>query len=104
MQKHVGILNIRADNKFKMDPIALQSVRPLIFKTLTVTDLKSVNLAEEDLKKLTNSIETALQYEVEDMIAEADSKLTGHRLQGQKPLLRLRVEYTDESQQLSSAR
>jgi len=104
LQKHVGILNIRADNKFKMDPIALQSVRPLIFKTLTVTDLKSVNLAEEDLKKLTNSIETALQYEVEDMIAEADSKLTGHRLQGQKPLLRLRVEYTDESQQLSSAR
>ena len=30
--------------------------------------------------------------------------MTGHPLQGKLPLIRLRVEYTDESQQLNSAR
>ena len=87
-----------------MEPIPLQSVRPLIFRTLSVTDLKSVNLAETDQRRLTTSLKTALQHEVEDMIAEADSKLTGHRLLGQQPLVRLRIEFTDESQQLCNAR
>merc|ERR1719154_799451 len=38
------------------------------------------------------------------MIVEAGNLLTGHPKQGTRPLLRLRVEYTDESQQLNSAR
>ena len=76
----------------------------MIFKTISVHDLRRVNLNELDLKKLSRDIETELNYEVEEMISEADSKLTGHHLQGQRPLLRLRVEYTDECQQLNSAR
>ena len=32
------------------------------------------------------------------MIAEAENLLTGHSKQGIRPMIRLRVEYTDESQ------
>ena len=104
LQKHVGVLNIRADNKFKLDPIALKTVRPLVFKTISITDMRRIDLNEPDPKKKLQMIETELKYEVEEMISQADMKLTGHALQGKKPLIRLRVEYTDESQQLNSAR
>lgn len=104
IQKCVGIINIRADTKFKLDPIPLQTVRPMVFKTIAITDLRKVDLAEQDMKRLNNAIETQLKYEVEEMIAEAENQLTGHAMQGTRPMLRLRVEYTDESQQLNSAR
>jgi len=104
IQKFVGILNIRADTKFKLDPIPLQTVRPMVFKTISITDLKRVDLTESDTKRLNNAIETQLKYEVEEMIAEAENLLTGHPKQGTRPMLRLRVEYTDENQQLNSAR
>ena len=105
-----------------MDAIPLRSVRPLIFKTICVTDLNKerVDLKDQNLKRLAENIEKELQYEVEEMISEvdaekkigtyfqnlsqADTKMTGHPLQGKLPLIRLRVEYTDESQQLNSAR
>ena len=103
-QKKVGILNIRADNKFKLDPINLQTVRPLIFKTIRLEDLSRVDLTISDNKKLTDNIDRALKFEVEDLIFEAEQLLTGHQDQGTKPLIRLRVEYEDETQQLSAAR
>ena len=56
--KCVGILNIRADTKFKLDPIPLQTVsRPMVFKTITSNDLKKVDLAELDMKRLNQAIE-----------------------------------------------
>merc|ERR1719189_665720 len=61
--KHVGVLNIRADNKFKMDPIPLKSVRPFIFKTISVTDLPRVDFTMLDTKKLADKIETELKFE-----------------------------------------
>ena len=100
----MGILDFRADTKFKLDPIPLQTVRPMVFKTIAITDLKKVDLAEPDMKRLNQAIETQLKYEVEEMIAEAENLLTGHTKQGTRPTIRLRVEYTDESQQLNSAR
>ena len=102
--KHVGVLNIRADNKFKMEPIPLKSVRPFIFKTINVTDLPRVDFTMMDTKKLSDKIETELKFEVEEMMNEAELLLTGHPDQGTRPLLRLRVEYTEETHQLSAAR
>ena len=102
--KHVGVLNIRADNKFKMDPIPLKSVRPFIFKTISVTDLPRVDFSMLDTKKLADKIETELKFEVEEMMNQAELLLTGHPDQGTRPLLRLRVEYTEEAHQLSAAR
>ena len=107
IQKKVGILNIRRmgdETKFKMVPVSLQTVRPLIFRQISITDLKNVDLTEPDPKVLNEAIYRCVKYEVEDMLEEAGNLLTGHPKQGKRPLLRLRVEYTDESQQLNSAR
>ena len=81
-------------------------MRPLIFKTISVTDMSKerVDLGDQDPKRLLQAIETELKYEVEEMMAQAELLLTGHPDQGTRPLLRLRVEYTEENQQLSAAR
>ena len=59
-----------------MDAIPLQSVRPLIFKTISVTDLNKerVDLRDENAKRLAENIERELQYEVEEMIAEVGNQ------------------------------
>jgi hypothetical protein len=51
-----------------MDPIPLETVRPLIFKTILMSDLRRVNFREKSEKKLTQQIEKELCYEVEEMI------------------------------------
>lgn len=37
--KCVVVLNIRADTKFKLDPTSLQTVSPMVFKNIAITDL-----------------------------------------------------------------
>ena len=83
IQKCVGIIsiNIREDLNFKLDPISLMIVIPMVFKTIAITDLRKVDLAEQDMR-LNNAIEIQLKYEVEEMIAEAEIQLTGHAMQG----------------------
>lgn len=51
-----------------MSPISLRSVRPLMFRTIAVSDLRLVNLADTDLKRLSASIEAQLKYEVEELL------------------------------------
>jgi len=56
--KCVDLFNISADTKFKLDPIPLQTVsRHMVFKTITSNDLKKVDLAELDMKRLNQAIE-----------------------------------------------
>ena len=59
-----------------MDAIPLRSVRPLIFKTICVTDLNKerVDLKDQNLKRLAENIERELQYEVEEMISEVTQR------------------------------
>ena len=61
-----------------MDAIPLRSVRPLIFKTICVTDLNKerVDLKDQNLKRLAENIERELQYEVEEMISEVMKRKT----------------------------
>ena len=56
------------------------------------------------MKRLKQAIETELNYEVNEMIVEAGNPLTGHSKQCTRPMLMLRVEYSNESQPLNSFR
>jgi len=103
IQKAVGVLNIRSDTKFKMDVIPLRTVRPLIFRSVALSDLK-VDLTEPDPKKLALDVERHLRYEVEEMLGEVEEKRTGHPGQPCKPLLRLRVEFNDEAEMINPSR
>jgi len=104
LEKKIGILNISPDNRFKMETIPLKTVRPMKFKTIALSDLKNLNLDEKDDKKLQRSLDRELGYVVDEMIREAELLLTGHPDQGKLPLIRLRVEYDQENQQLSPVR
>lgn len=105
MDKKVGILSIHGKN-FKMDEIPLKTVRPMIFKT--------INLTEEnppDLKKAKNEKELQLKMEkflvnyIENLLKkELPKKLTGHPDQPTLPLVRIRVEYEDENHVISVGR
>ena len=50
-------------------------MRPLIFKTISVTDMSKerVDLGDQDPKRLLQAIETELKYEVEEMISQVST-------------------------------
>ena len=69
---------------------------------------KTVDLEQEDLdlysgneQAIQTRVEDFLKSVVEQMLGEAEEKRTGHPKQPELPLLRLRVDYSDESHQLS---
>ncbi len=66
-----------------------------------VLEQENVDLFSGNEQAIQGRVEAFLKLKVEEMIREASRKLTGHPKQPQLPLLRLRVEYTDESQQLT---
>ena len=53
-------LIIRSDTKFKMEVIPLRTVRPLIFRSVALADLR-VDLTEPDPKKLALDVERHLR-------------------------------------------
>eukprot|EP00088_Acartia_fossae_P037779 TRINITY_DN3901_c0_g1_i1.p1 TRINITY_DN3901_c0_g1~~TRINITY_DN3901_c0_g1_i1.p1 ORF type:complete len:723 (-),score=196.87 TRINITY_DN3901_c0_g1_i1:413-2581(-) len=104
IQKKVGVLTVSHDLQFRMEPFVLQTVRPFVFQSKCLTEFKKLNLDDKDEKKLQKAIERELIFEVEDMIARAQEQLSGHPKQGELPLIRLRIEYTDERHQLNPVR
>jgi len=104
IQKKVGIVSIGVQGEFKLEPVALQTVRPFIFVSKCLTEFKRLNLDDKDEKKMQAAIEKELALEVDDMIEQAQAQLTGHPKQGELPLIRLRIEYSDERHQLNPVR
>jgi len=86
----------------KLFLLNLQTIRPMIFRTICIEDemdfSQSYHLSE---KKLTAQIETFLKNYVEKLLREEVPKLlTDHPNQPVLPQVRVRVEYTDEKHQV----
>ncbi|XP_066250453.1 double-strand break repair protein MRE11 [Euwallacea similis] len=102
--KHIGLLEIHK-KQFHMTPIPLKTVRPFVYKELTLNDPYSLRreIAGVDDEGLSNQViaERMVEQEIEDMIR----KSTQLGLEGNKlPLLRLIVTYVDESQAFNMIR
>ena len=104
VEKKVGLLSIYK-KEFKMEELTLQTVRPMIFRT--------VNLEEDgpDMSKVKNEKETQMKIEkfligyIEKLLREElPKKLTGHPKQPKLPLVRVRVEFEVDSHQLAVGR
>ncbi|XP_066153313.1 double-strand break repair protein MRE11 [Euwallacea fornicatus] len=102
--KHIGLLEIYK-KEFYMTPIPLKTVRPFVFRELTLKDTNSLRheIAGADDEGLSNQIiaERMVEQEIEDMIRKSKTlNLEGNKL----PLLRLIVTYVDESQTFNMIR
>ena len=107
-QKKVGVLDIAPGRLFKLQELPLKTVRPMIFKTIWIEDPENGlqnQFTSSDVKKVHAAIEKYLVKYV-NRILERDLPplLTGHPSQPTLPLVRVRVEYLDDSHQLTSAR
>eukprot|EP00096_Caligus_rogercresseyi_P013728 TRINITY_DN6333_c0_g1_i1.p1 TRINITY_DN6333_c0_g1~~TRINITY_DN6333_c0_g1_i1.p1 ORF type:complete len:264 (+),score=90.63 TRINITY_DN6333_c0_g1_i1:174-965(+) len=105
-EKKVAILSV-IGNQFKIDPFPLKTVRPLVFKTICI-DEESLKLKKGGRilgeKEIRLKVEEILCGYVEEMLIEADSQRSGHPAQPELPLLRLRVEISDDAYQLTPGR
>ena len=108
LQKKVGILEIAPGRLFKLQEFPLKTVRPMIFKNIWIEDpeiglQKQFNSA--DIKKVHAAIEKYLVKYVNKVLeSDLPPLLTGHPSQPKLPLVRVRVEYSDDSHQLTASR
>ncbi|KAJ9585202.1 hypothetical protein L9F63_003005 [Diploptera punctata] len=99
VKKHVAVLNIYK-KKFKMTPIPLKTVRPFVFDTLVLADCT----LDTNYIKLADSVQSYITDHIVTLIDRAVDYITGDKRQPEKPLVRLRVEYTDEREMFNAVR
>jgi len=66
--KHIGLIEVRSDRKFRLVPIRLTQVRPFIFKDISLKDVPTLKSHDP---KLEESIKTYLAGVVAEMIQES---------------------------------
>ena len=108
IQKKVGILDIAPGRLFKLQEVPLKTVRPMIFKNIWIEDPENGlqnQFDSADIKKVHAVIEKYLiKYISKTLERELPPLLTGDPSQPKLPLVRVRVEYIDDSHQLTASR
>lgn len=101
IDKHVGLLVIRGD-KFVLKPIKLESIRPFIFESISLSEYDDqLELYEGDTSAKVQSFAAA---KIEEMMRKAEEKYTGKLDQPKEPLIRLRLLYSEEEQMFNAIR
>uniref|UniRef100_A0A8C5RRB7 Double-strand break repair protein n=1 Tax=Laticauda laticaudata TaxID=8630 RepID=A0A8C5RRB7_LATLA len=90
-RKHVGLLHIK-DKKMKIQKIPLRTVRPFYLEDLVLAD--NSNLFLPDNPKVTQVIQDFCMEKIEMMLDNAERQRLGNPKQPEKPLIRLRVDYS----------
>uniref|UniRef100_A0A6I8T0A3 Double-strand break repair protein n=1 Tax=Xenopus tropicalis TaxID=8364 RepID=A0A6I8T0A3_XENTR len=90
-KKHVGLLRIKG-KKMNMQKIPLQTVRQFFIEDLVLSDYPDI--FNPDNPKVTQEIESFCIEKVEAMLDTAERERLGNARQPDKPLIRLRVDYT----------
>ncbi|NP_001080975.1 double-strand break repair protein MRE11 [Xenopus laevis] len=90
-KKHVGLLRIKG-KKMNMQKIPLQTVRQFFIEDLVLSDYPDI--FNPDNPRVTQEIETFCIEKVEAMLDTAERERLGNPRQPDKPLIRLRVDYT----------
>ncbi|XP_058041157.1 double-strand break repair protein MRE11 isoform X5 [Ahaetulla prasina] len=99
--RHVGLLHIK-DKKMKMQKIPLQTVRPFYLEDLVLADYPNFFLP--DNPKVTQVIQDFCMEKVELMLENAERQRLGNPKQPEKPLIRLRVDYSGGFEPFSMVR
>ncbi|KAM8977664.1 double-strand break repair protein MRE11 [Pelodytes ibericus] len=91
IKKHIGLLRIKG-KKMNMQKIPLQTVRQFFIEDLVLADHD--DLFNPDNPKVTQDIENFCIEKIEAMLDIAERERLGNSRQPDKPLIRLRVDYT----------
>ncbi|XP_051481701.1 double-strand break repair protein MRE11 isoform X2 [Apus apus] len=91
VKKHIGLLHVKG-KKMKMQKIALETVRTFHMEDIVLAD--HPDLFNPDNPKVTQAIQAFCTEKVELMLDNADRERLGNPRQPEKPLIRLRVDYT----------
>ncbi|XP_059615257.1 double-strand break repair protein MRE11 [Phlebotomus argentipes] len=94
LPKHCGVLKIYK-KQFDMTSIKLQRVRPFVFGNLNMDDHEAE--LNEPRTKLEDQIFKLISRRIEEMIKAAKKQLSGDPKQPTLPLIRLRVQYSQEN-------
>ncbi|XP_010125656.1 PREDICTED: double-strand break repair protein MRE11A [Chlamydotis macqueenii] len=90
-KKHIGLLHVKG-KKMKMQKIALETVRTFHMEDIVLAD--HPDLFNPDNPKVTQAIQAFCMEKVELMLDNAERERLGNPRQPEKPLIRLRVDYT----------
>ncbi|KFP06019.1 Double-strand break repair protein MRE11, partial [Calypte anna] len=91
VKKHIGLLHVKG-KKMKMQKIALETVRTFHMEDIVLAD--HPDLFNPDNPKVTQAIQAFCMEKVELMLDNAERERLGNPHRPEKPLVRLRVDYT----------
>uniref|UniRef100_A0A4X2KUL1 Double-strand break repair protein n=1 Tax=Vombatus ursinus TaxID=29139 RepID=A0A4X2KUL1_VOMUR len=89
--RHVGLLRIKG-RKMNMQKIPLKTVRQFFIEDIVLAD--HPNIFNPNSLKVTQAIQNFCLEKVEEMLENAERERLGNPRQPEKPLIRLRVDYT----------
>ncbi|CAO2636097.1 Double-strand break repair protein MRE11 [Lemmus lemmus] len=91
VKKHVGLLRVKG-RKMNMQKLPLRTVRQFFMEDVVLANHPS--LFNPDNPKVTQAIQSFCLEKVEEMLQNAERERLGNSLQPEKPLIRLRVDYS----------
>ncbi|KAH0503637.1 Double-strand break repair protein MRE11A [Microtus ochrogaster] len=91
VKKHVGLLRIKG-RKMNMQKLPLRTVRQFFMEDVVLANHPS--LFNPDNPKVTQAIQSFCLEKIEEMLENAERERLGNSLQPEKPLIRLRVDYS----------
>ncbi|XP_065738185.1 double-strand break repair protein MRE11 [Phocoena phocoena] len=91
VKKHVGLLRIKG-RKMNMQKIPLRTVRQFFMEDVVLAD--HPDIFNPDNPKVTQAIQSFCLEKIEEMLENAERERLGNSRQPEKPLIRLRVDYS----------
>ncbi|XP_052608493.1 double-strand break repair protein MRE11 isoform X2 [Peromyscus californicus insignis] len=91
VKKHVGLLRIKG-RKMNMQKLPLRTVRQFFMEDVVLANHPS--LFNPDNPKVTQAIQSFCLEKIEGMLENAERERLGNPLQPEKPLIRVRVDYS----------
>ncbi|KAA0702263.1 Double-strand break repair protein MRE11 [Triplophysa tibetana] len=91
VKKHIGLLRVKG-KKMNLQKIPLQTVRQFFIQDVTLSDHPDLFSPEQPNVAL--KVQAFCQEKIEEMLEEAERERLGNPLTPEKPLIRLRVDYS----------
>ncbi|XP_061917830.1 double-strand break repair protein MRE11-like [Entelurus aequoreus] len=100
-KKHIGLLKVKG-RKMNMQKIPLKTVRQFFIQDVVLCDYQ--DLFTVDTPNVTKKIENLCHAKVNEMLEQAERERLGCPLTPEKPLIRLRVDYTGGFETFNTSR